>query len=64
MKDQFCLAHAARVVCINSRDCGSSCERCVSHSKSAYEFYKGLADAGIVDKFLQTAGAQVGPGGY
>ena len=40
---------------MGARDCGSSCECCVSHCKSVYEFYKGLPDNEILDKFPQTA---------
>ena len=55
LRDQFCLSHAARAVGVNSRDCGSSCERCASHGKSVYEFYKSLSDAEILYKFQQNA---------
>ena len=58
-KDQFCLAHAARAAGTNPRDCGSSCERCASRGKPVYEFYKGLLDAEIFDKFPQTARKRV-----
>ena len=36
---------------MDARDCGSSCERCASHGKSVYEFYKGLSESEILDKF-------------
>ena len=55
LKGQFYLVHAARTLGMGARDCGSSYERCASHDKSVYAFYKGLSETGILDKFQQTA---------
>ena len=36
---------------MSARDCGSGCERCASHGKSVYDFYKGMSMGEILDKF-------------
>ena len=36
---------------MSARECGSSCERCASHGKSVYDFYKDLSVSEILDKF-------------
>ena len=51
MKNQFCLAYAARFLGLGARECGSGCERCDSHNTPIHEFYKALSVAGILGRF-------------
>ena len=55
MKDQFCLAHASRAHGLSGREYCSGCERCASHNKKIREFYKGLSDGEVLDKFQPSA---------